>query len=100
MTYYNTNNETGDTLLKSRDKAQSQEECILAYFKRGWRTFCAPHDLESLFDYTVPITSIRRALTNLEKSGKLVKTDLMVMGTYGKMVHTWQLASRQTELEL
>lgn len=98
--YYNTNKETGDTLLASRDKTQTQEDYILSYFKGGTPALCAPHDLEFLFDHKVPITSIRRALTNLEKAGKLLKTDTMVKGTYGKMVHTWQLASRQTELEL
>lgn len=100
MTYYNTNNETGETLLKSLVKAESQEDCILSYFKDGGGTFRAPHELEFLFGGEAPITSIRRALTNLEKSGKLIKLDLMVMGTYGKMVHTWALASNQMELEL
>lgn len=102
MTHYNTNNETGETLLESKEKAQRQEDCIMRYFMM--RTFtilnCAPHDLEFLFNPKVPITSIRRALTNLKKEGKLRKTDFKVMGTYGRMVHTWQLASRQTELEL
>jgi len=98
--YYNTNKETGDTLLKSRGNTQSQENVILTHFKGATYTICAPHELEFLFDGRVPITSIRRALTNLEKAGKLVKTDVMVMGTYGKMVHTWALASNQMELEL
>lgn len=98
--YYNTNKETGDTLAKSRDKTQRQEDRILSYFKRGTQDLIAPHDLEFLFDSKVPITSPRRALNNLVKEGKLLKTDHMVMGTYGKMVHTWQLASFQTELEL
>jgi len=100
MPYYNTNKETGQTLVKSRAKAQSQEDCILSYFKGVAPLLRAPHDLEFLFDHKVPITSIRRALTNLEKVGKLLKTDFMVMGTYGKMVHTWELVSYQTELEL
>ena len=96
--YYNTNKESGETLAESRDKAQTQEDCILAYFKDGSQAFVAPHDLRLLFGHKVPITSIRRAFTNLEKGGKLLKTDKMAMGTYGKMVHTWRLKNGQTEL--
>jgi len=98
--YYNTNKETGDTLLKSRDKAERQENIILAYFKRSLVPLYAPHELEFLFDHKATITSPRRALNKLVKEGKLIKTNKMVMGTYGKMVHTWELVSYQTELEL
>jgi len=92
--YYNTNKESGETLLKSRDKARSQEKEIVRILEkwikngRGWSV--APHELLLYFD-NVPLTSIRRAITNLEKDGKLEKTDRMVKGTYGKMVHTWKL---------
>ncbi len=98
--YYNTNKESGQTLLESKGNTQSQEDCILAYFKGGSQAFVAPHDLRLLFGHKVPITSIRRAFTNLEKEGKLVKTDKMVIGTYGKMVHTWRIKETQIELEL
>ena len=39
-----------------------------------------------------PITSIRRAITDLTNAGKLTKTDTMKLGRYGKHVHTWKLA--------
>lgn len=38
-----------------------------------------------------PITSIRRAITNLTNDGELVKHDRMRMGDYGKDNHTWSL---------
>jgi len=98
MTYYNTNKESGETLTSSQGNTQSQENCILTYFRGGTYALSAPHNLEFLFDYKVPITSIRRALSNLEKGGKLIKTDKMVMGNYGKMVHTWRIKEVQMEL--
>ena len=36
-----------------------------------------------------PITSIRRAMTNLAKSGKLKKTSKYTIGKFGKKEHLW-----------
>jgi len=103
--YYNTNRESGETLAKSQATTVSQEEKIYEYFQTrtrlGLAENVAPHDLiVSLFPDNTPITSIRRAITNLEKAGKLAKTDFMVMGIYGKMVHTWRIKEQQLELLL
>tara|TARA_R110002020_G_scaffold443766_1_gene655058 strand:- start:42715 stop:42900 length:186 start_codon:yes stop_codon:yes gene_type:complete len=38
-----------------------------------------------------PITSIRRAITELTSKGKLTKLDRMKKGEYGKNCHCWQL---------
>ena len=94
MTYYNTNKETGEVLEKSREKAKSQEERILAFIEKEtrintYKPLTAPHWIANKFN--IPITSARRALTNLTKAGKLEKTDVMVIGPYGKAVHTWRL---------
>jgi len=88
--YYNTNNEKGDVLKKSKAKVSRQERMILAMFQSvGGRH--APHHVLAQFGHKYPITSIRRALTNLADAGLLEKTDHMTMGNYGKMVHTWRL---------
>ena len=34
-----------------------------------------------------PLTSIRRAMTNLSNEGKLIKTDVKIEGMYGKQEH-------------
>ena len=39
-----------------------------------------------------PITSIRRAITDLTNEGKLVKTNSLKKGNYGKKCHCWKLA--------
>ena len=44
-----------------------------------------------------PITSIRRAITNLTDAGKIIKTDQYVKGNYGKLEHLWELATTPTE---
>jgi hypothetical protein len=97
--YYNTNNEVGDTLQKSKAKAVSQEEDIKILFQcfptKSDNGFTADEIADEFYDFSgVPITSIRRALTNLcgEKwNNFLVKTDVMRMGKYGKLTHAYKI---------
>ena len=86
--YYNTNKESGDTLGKSNNRALKQEDVILNVFFGSNKL--TPEEVLRFSGLNVPLTSIRRAITNLTKEGKLVKTDTMKKGSYGKMVHTWQ----------
>jgi hypothetical protein len=48
----------------------------------------------SISGLNCPITSIRRAMTNLSDNGKLEKTNEFVMGNYGKKEHLWQLPKK------
>ena len=89
MTYYNTNRESGETLQESCQKTKTQEEMVLGFFQLAPDPW-PPHAVRSIvFNNRVPLTSVRRAITNLTLEGKLIKTDTMVMGSHGKMVHTW-----------
>ena len=40
----------------------------------------------------IPITSVRRAISDLTRNGDLVKTDKQVMGIYGRKEYVWRLA--------
>jgi hypothetical protein len=95
--YYNTNNEAGDTLTDSREQARRQEHAVLAWFQNHPGQHFAPHQIPMAT--TAPLTSVRRAITNLTDAGLLEKTDVMTMGTFGKQVHTWRLRDEQ-ELSL
>jgi len=98
MTYYNTNEEAGSTLKKSRVKANIQEDKILSLFRKYSGIAFAPHEVcQKVFDNSVPITSVRRAITNLTTAGKLVKTGRMKDGPYGKKVHCWMFALPKTQ---
>lgn len=92
MVYYNTTNLKGDELKTSQKKAVSQEQKILEIFNKYqiplsptevYRNFAPPY---------APLTSIRRALSNLTRDGKLEKTSKKKLGMYGKYEHCWQLA--------
>ena len=93
--YYNTNKEISTTLKSSRRKARTQEEIILELFKRNPKFHMTPFDIQdalsALYDLDAPITSVRRAITDLTTESQLVKTDIMKKGKYGKEVHCWKL---------
>jgi hypothetical protein len=88
MTYYNTTNEIGAELSTSIKKNEKQDEVILELFRKvaEWQP---SHIFELLKIY--PITSIRRTLTNLTAQGFLIKSDVKLMGMYGKREHVWKL---------
>ena len=93
--YYNTNDETGDTLQDSRSNSVRQEDMILAIFGTYPNEGLTPFDIEDFAhdqEVSWPITSIRRAITDLTNAGKLSKTETKKLGRYGKFVHTWKLA--------
>tara|TARA_R100000808_G_scaffold20080_1_gene43447 strand:+ start:119 stop:403 length:285 start_codon:yes stop_codon:yes gene_type:complete len=93
--YYNTNDETGETLQRSRNTSTKQEDLILAVFETYPNEGLTPFDIEDFAhdqEVSWPITSIRRAITDLTNAGKLTKTNTKKLGRYGKLVHTWKLS--------
>lgn len=95
--YYNTNRESGDTLVSSELQAKNQRLIVLGFFKRNPDLLLAPHEVQSRVLPTAPLTSVRRALTNLTDQGLLEKTKEMKRGTYGKQVHRWRLRDPKRE---
>ena len=90
--FYNTNKLSNFDFLEAIRKAKSQQEKILIYFKSLPGRGLAPHQVKAaLFSEKTPITSVRRAITNLEQDGYLIKTDRMIEGDFGAPVHTWAL---------
>ena len=90
MSFYNTTHETGSTLKESHHKAISQESRILNYFLMFDKPL-SPSMILQQMSLNCPITSVRRALTNLTLDNKLIKTDEYAIGDYGKREHLWRL---------
>ena len=67
-----------------------QEKYILAFFKHQENPQ-SPSMVYDAFLKAWPITSVRRAITNLTTAGELVKTNSTVTGMYGKPEHLWSL---------
>lgn len=92
MSFYNTINEKGETLKESENKTQNQEEQILTWFKSHNTALLTAFEVQGyVFGNTVPVTSVRRALSDLQAKGKVIKTDHMRNGLYGKSNHCWKL---------
>ena len=91
VSYYNTNNEGSKALESSEKKAKSQEEIILEIFRSKQKLSAS--QTWAIYDSSgmTPITSIRRAITNLCKNSKLVKTADTINGLYGKQEHIYKL---------
>jgi len=98
--YYNTTESVQMDLSKYRKKADSQEAQILTVFINCF-PYSSPSEVcEVIFNNSVPITSVRRALTNLTNSGDLVKTDTQVQGPYGRPEFIWRLADKYKQQEM
>ena len=83
---------TEEQKTKSRKSAESQEARIMAQ----WKSF--PEDDRTATDFwcalrngNEPLTSFRRALTNLKDQNKVEKLDKLTMGMFGKNEHLWRL---------
>lgn len=90
MTYFNTTQETGAQLNRSRVKAASLQEQVLNYFRRNPGRHYTPAEVHQHFT-RYPLTSVRRAMTDLTTEGALIKTELMTPGLYGKNNFNWRL---------
>lgn len=90
-TYWNTTHLHGDELAARKAKAQVQEAAILALFRVHGTL--GPWEVWELLDHKHPITSIRRAITNLTGRDLLVKTDTYRDGPEGAREHLWAVAA-------
>lgn len=94
--YYNTNKESGIDLKESNAKAKTQEQFLMDVFyekesltaSQAWSIYCKE------VNSNTPLTSIRRAMTNLCDEGLLYKTDDMREGLYGKKEHIYRVVSK------
>lgn len=103
MNHYHNTTEAVDPQLKQYEaKAKSQEEILLAHFESmlpAYILLTPTSALERVFSNRVPITSVRRALSNLTRDGKLVKAG-KAMGPYGRPENYWKLVYQDPQQEM
>ena len=91
--YHDTTHLRTDVLRQMRVKARNQEEALIAYLDfmaYAVRDFTPSEVWRDCFRERVPITSVRRAITDLTADGQLVKTGEMRDGPYGKPEGVWR----------
>ena len=92
--FHNTTEIQGPELIKREMRTGSQNKAILAFFRRHPVLNLTPFEIQHAIHLEgTPITSIRRALSDLTKLGYLVKTDIKRKGNYGADCYCWTLAS-------
>ena len=98
MAYYNTTRQKGEQLKVSWKKTKSQDDKVMEYFyEHGKGT---PSEVWIYFrDSNVPITSIRRSITNLTSSNLLSKTDNKREGVYGRPEYVWEICYKMEDWE-
>ena len=91
--YFNTTNLNGKELEGEKANATSQQEFILSLFYGKKDEYTASEMWKAYLSCgkRCPITSVRRALTNLTSDGKLEKTNVQRIGIYGKPEYVYQL---------
>ena len=89
--YYNTNNLKDQQLIDAIDKNANQEIIIECIFKSENRALTPSQAWQIFPNKEVPLTSIRRAITNLCSKNVLFKADEMIIGLYGKPEHFYSL---------
>ena len=72
MSYYNTTNLNGADLKKSTGRAESQTEKILRFFLANPDWSFTPAMIHKVFN-DILLTSVRRSMSDLTKSGDLIK---------------------------
>ena len=95
MSYHDTTTVSPADQRAYERKARTQEGDLLDLFERSRCLMpdFTPSEIGNIRPWTgVPLTSIRRALTNLTSAGKLVKTDVQRTGMYGRPERAWRLA--------
>lgn len=90
--FYNTISLEGQELRQAKENNLSKEERILDIFKKYG---CPLTPFEIMDKYNkmyadIPLSSCRRAITDLTSRGELIKLDEMKMGNYGCKNHTWK----------
>ena len=102
--YHNTTHSTGEEVKRYRKKVQTQEQMILAFFRANANFKHTASDvlramlLNAEVNHNVPLTSIRRGITNLMTSRKIEKTTHQRTGPYGRPEYCYRLASGQGDL--
>lgn len=96
ITFFNTIGEKGNTLECSQKQVARQANRVLAIFRQFSGSPLTPYTVHVIYEdfyNKTPITSIRRAITDLTNQGMLIKTQIKGKGKYHKPNYKWKLAS-------
>ena len=102
LDFYNTINARDPELSEYKEKARTQKDIVLAFFRRNAGSQFTPAEVHSAVFHNdlTPITSTRRAITNLTDDGLLAKSRRQREGKYGKPNYCWYYPDEPRQLGL
>lgn len=89
--YYNTTNLVGPDLKAAVSSAKRQMDAIDLIYQNTGKAY-SPSQIHGFLEkagHMWPLTSVRRAITDLEKDKRLMKTGEMIQGPYGMPENKW-----------
>lgn len=89
--YHTTTLEPQRVIDRYQAKAAHQDELVLAWFRQHPGILATPEQVWQAVLPMAPLTSVRRAMTNLTNRGLLLKTEHTRESMYGRRAHTWCL---------
>lgn len=96
ISFHNTLPLTDEEQIKQADrKAMHQDQEILDFMTTHHTESFTPAEIWMNLGMKWPITSVRRAVTNLTKEGWIEMTGHMKMGLYGTLNNTWKRTNKQ-----
>ena len=108
--FHNTINLQGLELAEARKQAETQESKVLGFLQASRKLSFTKHEIKTTLvnlgkmNVKTPESSVSRALSNLNKQGKILKLEEMRLGEFDKPNHLWTIASEPlptgTQLEM
>ncbi len=89
MPFYNTNGLQNRKLIEAIVKADNQENKVRIIFNFHGKLTAS--EVHSYFPKNVPLTSIRRAISDLKEQGFLAKTEVTKEGLFGMPEHIYEM---------
>jgi len=97
--YHNTLDAGGATLVIYKVQAEGQDNRVLEFMRHNRRVEFSCEDISRHVLPRAPVTSARRALSNLYRDGFIVSTG-KVPGRYNRPIYLWRIADQSGQAEL
>jgi len=90
MSHFNTTHEDGETLIQYGKLSETQAKHIESLFT-SYRRMTPSQAWRAMNQPDTPLTSVRRAISNLSRDGILIKTGIKAVGIYGRPEYFWEM---------
>ena len=95
--YFNTTAEINPELEIYESKASHQDQAARDFLQHNFAEYFTAEQIHNMIMENAPLTSTRRALSNLFNAG-LIEKGAKVQGMYSRPIYTWRWKTQQIDL--